>query len=79
MPQRPISLTVRTLNVVTTAEEPMKAWEIARRLGCRCNTVRVLLGRLCDSQRLVRYEQPDGVYFGAHTHDDYPKVWDLFR
>jgi hypothetical protein len=79
MPQRPISLTVRTLNVVTTAEEPMKAWEIARRLGCRCNTVRVLLGRLCDSQRIIKFEQADGVYFGVHTPDDYPRVWDLFR
>jgi hypothetical protein len=79
MPPRSISLTVRTLDVITTADTPLKAWEVARKLGCRCNMVRVILGRLCDSERIVRYRQPDGVYFGVHTPDDYPRIWDLFR
>jgi hypothetical protein len=79
MRPKSISLTVRTLAVVTTAEAPMKAWEIARRLGCQCNSVRVILGRLCDSQRITKIEQSTGVFFTVPTADDFPKIWDLFR
>jgi hypothetical protein len=78
MRPRSISLTVRTLHVVSSAETPMKAWEIARRLGCQCNCVRVLLMRLVDSRKVTRYEQADGVYFWTPPEDDYPKIWDLW-
>jgi DNA-binding IclR family transcriptional regulator len=79
MAQRPISLTCRVLSVVSHAPGPMRAYDIARKLGCPCNAVRVLLGRLVDSSKLVRVPlDGHGVAFSA-PNDDCPKIWDIFR
>lgn len=80
MPQRPISMTCRVLSVVSHSEEPLKAWQVARSLGCPCNGIRVLLGRLVDRGDIQRVERDGGVYFWlTHSRDTSgPHVWDIF-
>jgi predicted ArsR family transcriptional regulator len=77
MAQNRISMTVRVLHVVTAATEPMKAYDVARKLGCSCNAVRVMLSRLTDSGKIQRVLLPDhGVGFTVERESG-PHIWDI--
>jgi len=76
MPQRHITLSTRVISVLSKTDEPMKAHQIARRLGCQCNCVRVILGRLCDKNSIAREENSYGVFYSLPDHSS-PPIWQI--
>lgn len=74
MPAHRISVTVRVLTAVITSPIPMRPCDVARALNVRSNTVRTLLGRLCDRGDIQQLG--DNRYHGPNP--DGPHIWDIF-
>jgi DNA-binding IclR family transcriptional regulator len=78
-----ISLTVRCLNCIQTAHTPLRVVEIARKVNRPCNTVRVILLRLCDRNAITATRTDQGVRYSPITsstdESSTPKIWDVTR
>ena len=76
MPAHKITLSVRTMSVLANTPEPLKAHQIARKLGTNCNAVRVILCRLMDKRSITRIEQDGGVFYTV-PHEATPTIWQI--